>query len=278
MRAPDIEAAVPRAHRRRRAAVTKVKVCGITRLEDAELAIELGAWAIGFILWPESKRYVDPAVAARHRPRGAAQGRARRRVRQPAAGRDRRAASTCSASRTCSCTATRARRSARRSPSARARRSSRPCGSATPPTCATLERFHTDFHLLDTPQAGLLRRHRARRGTGAWSRSGARRSRILLAGGLTPENVAEAIAAVAAVGRRRRLAASSPRPGIKDPAKLEAFFAAVDSARTPRHDRRSSTASGPTAASTSPRRSSRRWSSSRRRGSPRATTRPTRPS
>ena len=44
--------------------MTKVKVCGITRLEDAELAIEHGAWALGFILWPSSKRYVDPAVAA----------------------------------------------------------------------------------------------------------------------------------------------------------------------------------------------------------------------
>src|SRR3954467_14543066 len=41
-----------------------VKVCGITRLEDAELAAELGAWAIGFILWPKSPRYADPGVAA----------------------------------------------------------------------------------------------------------------------------------------------------------------------------------------------------------------------
>ena len=41
-----------------------VKICGITRLEDAELAISLGAWGIGLMLWPESKRYVDPAVAA----------------------------------------------------------------------------------------------------------------------------------------------------------------------------------------------------------------------
>jgi phosphoribosylanthranilate isomerase len=44
--------------------MTKVKVCGITRLEDAELAISHGAWALGFLLWPPSKRYVDPAVAA----------------------------------------------------------------------------------------------------------------------------------------------------------------------------------------------------------------------
>src|SRR4051812_13377529 len=44
--------------------MTKVKVCGITRLEDAELAISLGAWALGFILWEPSKRHVNPAVAA----------------------------------------------------------------------------------------------------------------------------------------------------------------------------------------------------------------------
>ena len=43
--------------------MTKVKVCGITRLEDAEYAVELGAWALGFNFWPESKRAVDPGVA-----------------------------------------------------------------------------------------------------------------------------------------------------------------------------------------------------------------------
>ena len=44
--------------------MTKVKVCGITQLEDAEYAVELGAWALGFNFWPESKRAVDPGVAA----------------------------------------------------------------------------------------------------------------------------------------------------------------------------------------------------------------------
>ena len=41
---------------------TRVKICGITRPEDAELAVELGADAIGFVLWPESPR----AVSAEH--------------------------------------------------------------------------------------------------------------------------------------------------------------------------------------------------------------------
>jgi phosphoribosylanthranilate isomerase len=44
--------------------VTRIKICGITRAEDAELAVSLGAWALGFILWPQSKRAADPAVAA----------------------------------------------------------------------------------------------------------------------------------------------------------------------------------------------------------------------
>ena len=42
--------------------MTKVKVCGITRLEDAELAIGHGAWALGFNLWPPAKRHKGAAL------------------------------------------------------------------------------------------------------------------------------------------------------------------------------------------------------------------------
>jgi phosphoribosylanthranilate isomerase len=41
-----------------------VKVCGITRREDALVAVEAGASAIGFIFFPESPRYVAPSRAA----------------------------------------------------------------------------------------------------------------------------------------------------------------------------------------------------------------------
>jgi phosphoribosylanthranilate isomerase len=43
--------------------VTRVKVCGIRRREDARLAVALGAGAVGFIFWPDSPRFVDPAEA-----------------------------------------------------------------------------------------------------------------------------------------------------------------------------------------------------------------------
>ena len=37
-----------------------MKICGIRRVEDAVLAAELGAWGLGFVFWPGSPRFIDP--------------------------------------------------------------------------------------------------------------------------------------------------------------------------------------------------------------------------
>jgi phosphoribosylanthranilate isomerase len=42
----------------------KVKICGVTNLEDAREAVRLGAWAIGLIHYADSPRRCDPAAAA----------------------------------------------------------------------------------------------------------------------------------------------------------------------------------------------------------------------
>lgn len=40
-----------------------MKVCGLTGLEDAEMALENGAWALGCVMWDGSPRACDPADA-----------------------------------------------------------------------------------------------------------------------------------------------------------------------------------------------------------------------
>lgn len=44
--------------------MTRIKICGLTRLEDARLAAQLGADFLGFIFVPSTPRYVEPERAA----------------------------------------------------------------------------------------------------------------------------------------------------------------------------------------------------------------------
>ena len=48
--------------------LVRVKICGITRLTDAELAADLGAAMVGFVFWPGSPRFIDPYRALRIAP------------------------------------------------------------------------------------------------------------------------------------------------------------------------------------------------------------------
>jgi len=205
--------------------VTRVKICGITRLEDAELAASHGAWAIGFILWPGSKRAVDPARAA-----GIAQA-LRRRVDlvgvfvNPTLDEVAAAAEALRLTHVqlhgdegpAFCAET-GRRTGAKVIKAVAVRSGA--------DLQALARFRTDLHLLDAG-AGAGR-------TWDWALVAGRRSSVpaILAGGLTPENVAAGIAAVRpwAVDVASGVEAE---PGVKDPAKLEAFFAAARPAEVP---------------------------------------------
>ena len=94
-----------------------------------------------------------------------------------------------------------------------------------------LEPFHTDYHLLDAYRADRLG------GTGEtfeWElvRGHPRGVPVVLSGGLTPENVAEAIAAVEPFAVDSA-SGTEAEPGRKDRAKVEAFFRAVEQASVP---------------------------------------------
>src|SRR3954469_5586573 len=209
-----------------------VKICGITRPEDAELAVELGAWALGFILWPQSKRAADLGVAA-----GIARGLRRKPVElvgvfvnQPLDEIERYAdllglsyVQLHGDEGPSFCAAVAQRTGCKVIKAARVRHAA---------DLRDLERFHTDLHLLDASVPGMVG------GTGQtwdWSLLAGRRSKIpfLLSGGLTADNVAGAIEAVHPWGVDVA-SGTEASPGVKDPARLAAFFAAARGDGEPR--------------------------------------------
>jgi len=200
-----------------------VKICGITRREDAEAAVSAGANALGFVFWPGSPRYIDPfrarAVASALPPFVTPVGVF---VDQPA--------------EYVNGVASLARLGAVQLH-----------GEEAPDYARTMNRpvikavaVHGDaaavldgFELWPERVLVLLDVHDPvrRGGTGRtidWTAAAAaaRRRRVVLAGGLTAENVGEAIARVRPFG----IDVSSgveKAPGIKDHGRLKALFEAV---------------------------------------------------
>jgi phosphoribosylanthranilate isomerase len=205
----------------------RIKFCGLTDPADAEAAIAAGAWALGVILWPGSPRRCRPEVAAEiaatHRRHAQIAGVFVNATLDEVA----RAADEIGLTMLqfhgdegpVFCGEAARRTGCRVIKAARVRSGA---------DIQALSAFHTDFHLLDSYRKGVPG------GTGeafAWdlARSHPTSLPMVLSGGLTPDNVADAIAAVrpyavdVASGVEDR--AHPPR---KDHDKLMAFAAAVN--------------------------------------------------
>ena len=202
--------------------MVRVKICGIRRTEDALLAAELGAWAVGFVFWPGSVRFIDPYRARRIStalppwvvPVGVF-------VDQPAeyvsavASLVRLGVVQLHGSET---------------PEMVERMPQRVIKSVA----VTSDFDESSVDRIPARAGVLLDAHDPERhgGTGTtvdWSRAAAaaRRRRVLLAGGLRPENVRTAIDTVRPFGIDVSSGVESA-PGVKDPDRLRALFAALD--------------------------------------------------
>ena len=204
--------------------MTKVKLCGITTLEDARRASELGAWAIGLNFCPGSPRRCPRDVAAEI-------AAALRRQLEVAgvfvnAPLDEVVRTADNVGLTmlqlhgdegpAYCAAAARRSGCKVIKTARIRSRA---------DIQALEPFRTDYHLLDSYVKGTPG------GTGqtfSWTLARAHRGSVpvILSGGLTPENVVEAIEAVAPYAVDVASGVEL-EPGRKDAAKVEAFIEAV---------------------------------------------------
>ena len=210
--------------------MTRIKFCGITTLDDAELAVGAGAWAVGLIFWPGSPRRCDPAAAAeiaaalkrRVEVAGVFVNATLDHVAELAEGVGFTMLQLHGDEGPAYCAEAARRTGAKVIKAVRVRSGA---------DVQALSAFHTDYHLLDSYTAGVPG------GSGetfAWeiARSHRGRAPVILSGGLKAENVGEAIAAVrpfavdVASGVERA-------PGVKSPEKLHAFAEAVRHAATP---------------------------------------------
>jgi phosphoribosylanthranilate isomerase len=198
-----------------------VKICGITRQEDADLAVDLGASAIGFIFWPGSPRYIAPLDARamiRRKPAGIkAVGvfvdeppDKVREMAQIAELDTVQLHGNESAADVHACS---------------------PIGIIK---AVALNGAPVDLSGFPDDVIILLDAHDPvrRGGTGQtvdWeaARRIATSRRTILSGGLNPENVARAITAVEPYGIDASSGVESA-PGIKDPARLKRFFEALN--------------------------------------------------
>ncbi len=196
-----------------------VKICGITRVEDARAALEEGATALGFVFWPQSPRYVDPesarSIVAVLPPAVVAVGVF---VNQPAEQVNR--------------VAERVGLSVIQlhgdETPGFAAAMTRPVMKALSLADGSIEAegWPEDVMLLVDADDVDQRGGTGRKANWAAAAALAARRRIVLAGGLTPENVREAIALVRPFGIDVSSGVESA-PGIKDGDKLAALFEAV---------------------------------------------------
>ncbi len=204
---------------------TRVKICGITRWEDAQLAVDLGAAALGFNFYPPSPRYIEPgaarAIIVKLPPLVTAVGVFANELDGEHVARV-------------------ARESHLSTVQLHGPQFPRFSGALADFTriraVAVKEGFQPvmlselvgDAFLLDASDPELLG-GTARTFNWALAREANRFGTIILAGGLTPENVGQAIREVRpfAVDVASGVEAA---PGRKDPGKLRAFFQEVERA------------------------------------------------
>jgi phosphoribosylanthranilate isomerase len=209
---------------------TKVKICGITSLADAELAVGLGAWAIGMIFYEGSPRRcsleeaqrITAALQRKVELCGVFVNDPLERVVQRSEDLGLTMVQLHGDEGPVFCGEVPRRTAARVVKAAQV---------AGPGDVRDLERYHVDFHLLDA-RARAQEKQARRGGTGEtfdWTLLAARRSRVplILSGGLRADNVAEAIA-VTRPFAVDSASGTEKAPGQKDEEKLRAFFAAVE--------------------------------------------------